>query len=88
MDSEQLQLESIWCLTNIASDTNSANSVKVLIEAQILTVLKTLVYTPQLSGEVKMQAIWCYGNIAGESLELRDTILEDQVTGPIALALD
>ena len=35
-----------------------------------------------------MQVIWCYGNIAGESLALRDMILQDNVVVPMAFALD
>ena len=35
-----------------------------------------------------MQVIWCYGNIAGESLALRDLILQDNVVAPMAFVLD
>ena len=46
MDFNQLQLEAIWCLTNIASDTESKNLVEVLVNAQILPTLKSLLLQP------------------------------------------
>ena len=47
MDFYQLQLEAVWCLTNIASDdTENSNSVEVLVNAQILPTLKILLNTP------------------------------------------
>ena len=62
--------------------------MQVLVDANILPAFKQLVSNPQVSAEVLEQVIWCYGNIAGESLELRDTVLADGVVGPIAAALD
>ena len=86
MDFEQLQLEAIWCLTNVASD--SEGLVEALVNAQILPVLKSILFEAGVSDTVKEQVIWCYGNISGETTALRDAILADNVVPAMTDVLD
>jgi len=72
-DVPDLQLEAIWCLTNI---TSGHGLVRDLIEAGILPTLRKLVENPDSTQSAKELAIWCYGNIVGDSKEYRDTILD------------
>jgi len=44
MDFEDLQLEAVWCLTNIASDTEVPELVQTLVNYQILPALKRLLF--------------------------------------------
>jgi hypothetical protein len=72
-DCVQLQLESCWALTNIAS-TNNEN-VKLLVDKGIIPILKKLINT--IDAGLRNQVIWLIGNINGATTQNRDTFLKD-----------
>ena len=70
-DSNQLQFEAAWALTNVAS-TNFTSSVAN--QKNAIQYLINLLRSP--SAEVCEQAAWCLGNIAADGPEYRDMLLK------------
>jgi len=65
-----LQIQAIWCLTNIASGTTEQTK-------QVVPACPVLIQS--LSGtnsRIKEHAVWALGNIAGDSEELRNTVIK------------
>jgi len=77
VDQPTLQFESAWALTNIAStDYTSA-----VVEAGAVSPLIALLMSSL--PDAREQAAWCLGNIAGDSTNLRDSVLQAGVLEPL-----
>ncbi|OMJ87519.1 hypothetical protein SteCoe_10775 [Stentor coeruleus] len=62
--------ECIWCLINLASETD----VKMLIEIGVVeAVIETMTTNDE---EILDLCIWCLANISGDSIEARNVVLE------------
>eukprot|EP01060_Flectonema_neradi_P030992 TRINITY_DN45_c2_g1_i2.p1 TRINITY_DN45_c2_g1~~TRINITY_DN45_c2_g1_i2.p1 ORF type:complete len:472 (+),score=52.63 TRINITY_DN45_c2_g1_i2:54-1469(+) len=72
-DSEALQFESLWALTNIMSGTT--HHVDVALSHGVLEHVLRLIKSEVLN--VRGQAMWALGNIAGDSTQKRDLCLEN-----------
>jgi len=68
---EELQVESLWSLTNIAAG-DSCLTAAVVQAGGIQNIIALL---SSESSAVREQAVWTLGNIAGDSPAYRDTIL-------------
>lgn len=73
----QLQFESAWALTNIASTTYT----RALVEHGAIPHLARLLLSS--SPDVREQCAWCLGNVAGDSTQCRDVVLNAQALGPL-----
>ncbi len=73
----QLQFESAWALTNIASTAYT----RTLVEHGATPHLARLLMSP--SADVREQCAWALGNISGDCPELRDVVLNAQALGPL-----
>lgn len=74
----QLQFEAAWVITNISSG-NSAQT-KTVVDA-VPYLVKMVIESPSI--EVKEQAIWALGNIAGDSVEMRDLVINAGLLPPL-----
>ena len=70
-DMPDIQYESAWCITNIA--TGSRDQVQCLVEKGVIPKLAVLMKNEK--NKLKNQAIWALGNISGECIEYRDTVI-------------
>ena len=73
-DYPQLQYESAWTITNIASGTHQ--HCQVIVDKGCVPLLIQLMNST--SEEVKEQAVWALGNIGGDAAHCRDVILQNQ----------
>lgn len=69
-----LQLESTWCLANMASGTSEQTSS--LIQKNIIEVFVNMCQSK--FSQIAEQAIWGLGNISGDCLEFRNKILKSE----------
>lgn len=79
-DNDQLQFESAWALTNVAS----TDRTDVLETFGAIPHLVNLLRSP--NPDVREQCAWCLGNVAGDGPALRDAVLRHSDVIPAILA--
>jgi importin subunit alpha-1 len=82
-DHPELQYESCWALTNIASGS-TAQTAEV-VNAGAVQALIPLMTSPDL--EVRGQCVWALANISGDSPECRDFVLRMGAMTPLVAIL-
>lgn len=79
-ESAELQYESAWSLTNIAS--GSSEHTRIVVESGALPLFVKLL-SMETNKSVREQAIWALGNIAGDSSEFRDSVIACEALDPL-----
>ena len=75
----QLQFESAWILTNIASGT-SEQTYEIIKNGGVEILIKLL---KNQNENIKSQAVWALGNISGDSSKFRNIVLEAGILIPL-----
>jgi len=81
---EELRIEATWCLTNIA--TGSLEQTRAVLEA--MPYLIQILSSDVERASIKEQVCWTIGNLAGESDEIRSTLLANGCLGPLSRCLE
>mmetsp|Transcript_134909 Transcript_134909/g.336645 ORF Transcript_134909/g.336645 Transcript_134909/m.336645 type:complete len:794 (-) Transcript_134909:197-2578(-) len=78
-DSPQLQFESLWALTNIAS--GSTEHTRFIVDRGAVPAFVECLRSP--NEDVREQAVWGLGNVAGDSVPFRDLVLNSGALNPL-----
>lgn len=76
-DSMELQFESAWALTNIAS----TDRTKLVVECGAVPYLVQLLSSE--NADIREQCAWCLGNVAGDGADLRNIVMQYGALGPL-----